>query len=63
MKGMEKCTSTLSNTGLDQSAYYQGMAKIKGFDFGAMKKEVQSEMKKNRPTDDDDDDHPSQKGK
>ena len=53
-KAIHKCTKSISNTSLEQAAYYRGLSAIKGFDLAKYKKDVKQELDDEEDDDDSD---------
>ena len=60
-KAIRKSVKSISNTSLEQAAYYRGLSVIKGFDLAKYKKEVADKMAAANDEDDDSDRDVSQK--
>ena len=45
---ISSCSKTIANTSLDQSAYFMGMAELKGIDFDKYRKKAKQQLQKDQ---------------
>ena len=51
MREISKCCKGITNTGVDQSAYYGGISHLKGIDFSKFRKQAQAQLKNDEEDD------------